>query len=96
MPGRAAVLRLRGRHGALDLVVAYFPTGPRAFEQDLDGGEFAQDRQPSMPELRADLRRRLARRLSASDAALTVLGGDFNYVAQDGDRRSVSSCGPSG
>ncbi|CAK0847085.1 unnamed protein product, partial [Prorocentrum cordatum] len=62
-PGRAAKLKLRGPHGALDIIVSYFPAGADGTEQDL----FCVA--PSMhaalrtfPALRAHLRNRLAGR----------------------------------
>ena len=66
-PGRLALLRLRGPHGALDLGVWYAQTGYRQYD-------------------RSDLRSRLVAHLRPASQVLTILGGDFNHVAQARDR----------
>ena len=97
MPGRAAVLRLRGKHGALDLWVVYFPTGADTTEEDCDAlGVASEHALPTSAALRHALRARLAQELTDASAALTVIGGDFNYVTEDADRRSCSTAEPSG
>ncbi|MDA8582658.1 reverse transcriptase domain-containing protein, partial [bacterium] len=42
------------------------------------------------------LHRRVAQAVAPRQEALTIIGGDFNWTAQDQDRRSKSSMGPSG
>ncbi|CAK0805666.1 unnamed protein product, partial [Prorocentrum cordatum] len=86
-PGRAAKLELRGPEGALDLVVAYFPTGAGIGEQDMFGFSRAErGRASSFHELRGCLRARPSRALAPRQSALAIPGGDFNYVADDFDR----------
>ena len=81
-PGRAAVLSLRGPEGALDIIVAYFPTGSDVNEADLCGAHVADlAEHPSFPELRAHLRSRLARHVLPPVRALTVLGGGTSIMS---------------
>ncbi|CAK0851716.1 unnamed protein product [Prorocentrum cordatum] len=90
--GRAAVLQLRGPGGALDLVVTYFHTGAAMAQHDIDAaGLLHLHRAPTAAELREALRRRLAQQITHQDAALTILGGDFNYVAEVADRRCATT-----
>ena len=86
-PGRAAVLRLDGALGSLDIYSVYFHTGHSApLEDALEAGYDANARVPSDFELREALRRRLVRALRPRDRALSFIGGDFNYVLQAADR----------
>ena len=97
VPGRAAKLELRGPEGALDLVVAYFPTGDRPDDNDYYGFSAAEaERASSFHSLRGCLRSRLSRALAPRSSALTVLGGDFNYVTDDFDRISTLSATSTG
>ena len=92
LPGRAAKLELRGPEGALDLVVAYFPTGNRPEGHDFYGFSAAEiERASSFHSLRGCLRSRLSRSLAPRSSALTILAGDFKYVADDFDRISIHS-----
>ena len=86
-PGRAAVLRLGGPQGSLDLVVVYFPTGSaRPLHEPAPG----QPVQPlTLPRQRAALRLKVARALRPAGNALAVIAGDFNWVVEDADRVSA-------
>ena len=92
-PGRAAVLRLRGDHGGLDLLVAYFHTGTQVAEWEAATykAKYQTQNDPSFPMLRADLRSRIADAVRSEHEALTFIGGDFNYVADAQDRMSMHS-----
>ena len=95
--GRALKLSLRGSLGALDVVVAYFHTGAALTDMDLyDVRPQEMARCSCFPGLRACLRSRIAGRLSLPRNALTVLGGDFNYVAEEAGRQALSTARASG
>ena len=98
MPGRAAVLRMRGsQQGNLDIFVMYFQTGSEVKDHDIhDAGLEHLGHTPSFVELRDALRRRLARHIAPRSATLSFLGGDFNYVADPDDRRATDSMEASG
>eukprot|EP00959_Pyramimonas_sp_CCMP1952_P236079 4933990-Pyramimonas_sp.AAC.1 len=96
-PGRAAVLSQRGRCGALDLVVAYFPTGSEVHDADLFGAVRDQlPDSPGFPDLREHLRARLSHHVAPATQALTILGGDFNWVPSAADRRATSTANATG
>ncbi|CAK0882116.1 unnamed protein product, partial [Prorocentrum cordatum] len=87
---------LFGQHGNLDLYVLYFRTGSEVKPHDVAAaGLEHMDRLPSFFELREALRRRLSSHIAPRDSALSILGGDMNYVADEQDRinmaRMVSS-----
>ena len=85
VPGRAAVLRLRGPQGALDIAVTYFPTGSkRALEES--SGDDRQEGADSLVEQRRQMRHQLAAAPTPPHLVLTLLSGDFNYVTVDEDR----------
>lgn len=97
LPGRAAMLKLRGPSGALDLVVTYFPTGDQPAGDDLYGFSAAEcEHASAFHELRGCLRSRLSRALSPRASALTLLGGDFNYVTDEFDRVSTTTAASTG
>ena len=61
LPGRAAVLRLSGKHGALDLFIVYFHTGVHVSPQDLkDAGLNVQEQHVTSAHLREALRHRIS------------------------------------
>ena len=92
LPGRAALLRLSGKDGALDLFTVYFHTGVQAFPQDvIDAGLNSQDRHLTPAHLREALRHRISQIIRPQDLTLTFLMGDFNYVMDPADRRCLSS-----
>ena len=91
IPGRAAVLKLRGARGLLHIWAVYFPTGAEVHDADWNLLLPGCPRRPSFPEIRAAMRRCIAHRLEQCDQALVVLAGDFNYVADAGDRVSLNS-----
>eukprot|EP00959_Pyramimonas_sp_CCMP1952_P325753 6818315-Pyramimonas_sp.AAC.1 len=67
-PGRSIKLKLRGPHGALDILVNYFPTGATVTELDLFGVDgAARDALTTFPTLRARMRNRLAGRIAPKD-----------------------------
>ena len=84
LPGRLAKLPLRGIDGALDIIVAYFPTGTRRM---LDGLPSSSPPEPevSLRRQREDLSRLLRRQLS-TQKVLTIVAGDFNFVHATEDR----------
>ena len=90
VPGRAAVLQLRGNAGALDLHVVYFATGsdgmvvPRgaAIPAGVDEDARRQRRQ---------MRTALAGRMAPASEALSIVMGDFNWVARREDRVSKAT-----
>ena len=97
--GRAAKLCLRGPRGALDILVVYFHTGAndKLTEHDLQGvPSRSKDSIKAFPHLRSLLRERLAQNVVDQNDALTVIGGDFNYVTSTQDRTSLSSAEESG
>ena len=90
-PRRTAVLRLSGPQGALDLLTAYFPAGDPS---SLHPNSIA-DNQAAMGQVLASLQRQrealrsaIAAWVSNAADALTVVAGDFNWVAATGDRIS--------
>ena len=81
------------------MIVTYFHFGSRTSpdESDLAGTPAHHgDTATSFPALRAALRRKLAENITDRREALTLLGGDFNYVIEDGDRVSLSTACDSG
>ena len=77
--GEAAVLRLSGPSGDLDLFVSYFPTGNQRNEDS------------SLSDLRFSLRAKLAEMVRPPSQALSLIAGDFNYVVSPEDRWTKSS-----
>ena len=74
IPGRAAVLKLRGPRGHLDIVAVYFPTG-EVLEGD---ASLLADLGPlprTTRSLREVMRRHVARALLPPEETLTVVGG---------------------
>ena len=78
-PGEAGVLRLSGPKGQLDLFTLYFPTGNQGRGNH------------SLFNLRTALRSKVDRALRSSSVALSIVGGDFNYVTDKADRWSKVS-----
>ena len=66
-PGRAAILRLDGPQGSLDIGIVYLHTGAAQAQ-------------------RRTLQEAILRHLRPRETALSILFGDWNYVAQDEDR----------
>ena len=96
-PGRAACLRLRSNRGCLDVWVVYFPTGKDVGPHELHGVRAGlHDRLRTFPTLRGHLRDRVAAKLSQVKDALTVIGGDFNYVSAGDERVSLGTTTESG
>ena len=56
-PGRAIKLKLRGPHGALDVIATYFHTGSQVTEHDISGvAPMMRDTLTTLPAPRAHLR----------------------------------------
>jgi exonuclease III len=93
--GRSAKLVLKGPEGNLEIIVAYFPTGAEVSDTDRYG---SLPRSPgnSFPELRQQLRLRIANNIANKNRALTILAGDFNYVPTDADRMNLNDISASG
>ena len=97
LPGRACRLELRGEEGALDILVVYFPTGANITEHDTFGFRDSEiNGVNTFQELRARMRSRLAGAIAPKTTALTILGGDFNWVKDDKDRYTATSAVSSG
>ena len=96
IPGRAAVLRLRGTSGHLDIFAVYFPTGPIVLDEDIA----LQNLDGTLPSsnfgLRMIMRRILARAILPAHEVLSILAGDFNWVTHADDRISLANANPSG
>ncbi|CAK0902774.1 unnamed protein product, partial [Prorocentrum cordatum] len=91
-PGRAAVLRLDGGQGSLDIYTVYFHTGDSTPAEDVvEAGFDPAQRVPSNFELREALRHRLARRLRPCEEALSILGGGFHHVLRPPERVCIST-----
>ena len=86
VPGRAAALRLNGKQGSIDIVVAYFPTGAVSHQQDVLAlcPRHAREQPPLPAALRAAVRRRIAKPLRSSATSLSVIMGDFNFHQSTG------------
>ncbi len=96
-PGRVAMLSLQGPNGALDIIVSYFHTGGEVTEHDLFGVHpHFRGQCTSFPRIREHMRQRIGVAIKPQDRALTILGGDFNWVARDNDRRSLPALETSG
>ena len=80
--GTAAIMRLQGKEGNLDIAPIYLPTGNQG---ETEGGR------RSLLSLRSEIRTKIARHIRSRHAALTILGGDFNYVTEREDRMSKAT-----
>ena len=97
MPGRAAVLRLDGKDGSLDIFVVYFHTGSTPSEADLHEAGIPQNSHAaSCAGLREALRHRLAAKVRPQDQTLSFIGGDFNFVVEERDRFCLPTATPTG
>jgi len=79
--GEAAMLQLQGKEGNLDLFSIYLPTGK--------AGSTEQEKL-SLLQQRGNIRRKVADRIKLPHSALSILGGDFNYVTGDQDRWTLA------
>ena len=77
--GEAAILRLQGDEGNLDICCTYFPTGNQGNDDS------------SLFQLRSDLRTNIAANIGNPEEALSLVAGDFNYVTDREDRWSNAS-----
>ena len=96
IPGRAAVLRLRGSLGYLDIFVVYFPTRPIVLDGDVAFQNQDGTLSSSSFELRMRMRRILARAILPAHEVLSVIGGDFNWVTRAEDRVALANATASG
>jgi hypothetical protein len=83
VPGRAAVLRLRGPQGALDLHAVYFATGTPSLIAPQTPVETAT---VPIHEQRQDMRTAVAAACCPSEEVLSIISGDFNWVAEPAGR----------
>ena len=90
VPGRAAVLRLRGAEGRLDLFVLYFPTG-KVGEVEVQDAAVQADLQATIRQQRLEMRSRVAAAMAPQASALSVLMGDFNWVTEERGRFNLES-----
>ena len=97
-PGRAAVLRLNGPQGAMDIFAAYFQTGNSQDVSSPDTQGHADTAHPgqSLPLQRQQLRDQIASSISRQGRSLSIIGGDFNWVAMTQDRVSKTNAAWSG
>ena len=79
--GEAAVLQLQGCEGNLDLFSVYLPTG--------NAGSSEQERL-SLLQQRCNIRKKIADRTKPVHGALSIVGGDFNYVTEEKDRWTLA------
>ena len=96
IPGRAAVLRLRGNLGFLDIFAVYFPTGPVVLDHDPSLRNLDGVLPSSNFELRMTMRRILAWAILPAHQVLSVMAGDFNWVARPEDRVTLPNATSSG
>ena len=97
IPGRAAVLKLKGKKGSLHILATYFPTGPtHEYDRAILMPNSDRNSPPCSAVLRAAMRRRITQHLQPASTALTVVGGDFNFVADKNDRVSLNTATTSG
>ena len=97
LPGRAAVLKLHGKAGSLDLFVVYFHTGVEVTRQEISDSGLDPDQGNFHPsQLRTALRNRLARKIRPQDKTLSFICGDFNFVMEPEDRRCLSTTAATG
>lgn len=89
VPGRAAEWWGSGAEGDISVFAVYFATGA-------GGGVGAADVAASAREARSDMRRVVAARVAPADQRLSIVMGDFNWVADDMGRVSSAGLQPSG
>ena len=90
------MLRLRSSFGSLDIFVVYFPTGAEVKEEDYFGIDpDCRHTINTFPALRAHLRNLVAAKIAPRNDALSIIGGDFNYVADPKERISLDTASPS-
>lgn len=85
VPGRAAVLRLRGPQGGLDLYTLYFATGSDAEVVPRGAVASAAGAVPPADQRRA-MRLAIARAMAPQSEVLSVLMGDWNWAPRAEDR----------
>ena len=96
-PGLAACLRLRGAKGGLDIWSIYCPTGAEVTDNDLFGFLPLVVRScQTFVGLRDHLRLRVARAMAPALEVLSCVGGDWNYVSESGDRRTLTTMDEAG
>ena len=78
------MLRLSGPAGNLDIFSVYFPTGNQATSHD-------DEPRSSLFQQRCQLRQQISEHLQPHYSALSLIGGDFNYVVEKTDRWTVAN-----
>ena len=79
--GEAAILQLQGSEGNLDLFTVYMPTGNAASTD--------QERKSLLLQ-RCNIRTKIADRIKSPHGALSIIGGDFNYVTGNRERWTLA------
>ena len=96
-PGRAAVLRLAGTSGCLDIFSAYLPTGDSTHADDVkEAGYDPSGRVVSNFALRDAVLRRIALQVRPREQTMSLIVGDLNSVTCDADRMCTSSVAVTG
>ena len=85
VPGRAAVLQLRGHGGALDIHVVYFATGTPGLVQPRGMETEGRDNE-DVKEQRRQMRLAVANATAPQRKVLSMVTGDFNWVVAAEDR----------
>ena len=91
VPGRAAILRLKGPQGALDIHAVYFATGKSTILQTVTESDQSQSEHSNIRRQRQSMRCRMANHCLPQNTCLTVMAGDFNWVTMPQDRVSLTS-----
>ena len=91
IPGRAAVLRLKGPQGALDIRAVYITTGIAAPLHAAHSTPQTGSFQDNIRMQRQHTRLKIASATTPATHALTVLTGDFNWVTNPKDINSKFS-----
>ncbi len=78
VPGRAALLKLRGDKGALDIWTLYFATGNKG----LVHANTREEEDMQVRRQRQHMRQQVAAHLSDKSQVLSISGGDFNWVTE--------------
>ena len=105
LQGRAAVLRLEGDEGNIDLVACYFPTGSNVCDlreenessedEETPGNDYLQSNAvgancwEAVKEQRCRMREFISRKIRNKQHTLTIVAGDFNTAVEEQDRWST-------
>ena len=89
--GRAAILRLKGPQGALDVHAVSFATRKSTILQTVTESGQGQSEHSNIRRQRQSMRCRMANHCLPQNTCLTVMAGDFNWVTTPQDRVSQLS-----